>query len=134
MVNRMTLSWLKGRAWRASSRGHEVIADSPIASGGDDSGMMPAELLAAALGSCMAMDLSYYAERHPNIDLSKVTINLSWQDAAEKPSRIGIISGYVSLPSELNDEERMAVIHVMGSCKIRRTLEHITKIEIEFAG
>ena len=133
MGNELSLSWLQRRAWRATTRGHEVIADSPVASGGNDLGMKPGELLAAAVGSCMAMDLSYYSERHPIIDLSKVTINLSWQDAEGKPSRTGKITGTVSLPAGLSEAERTAITHVMGSCKIRRTLEHVTEIDIDFA-
>lgn len=132
MANEMKLCWIQGRAWRATARGHELVADSPLESGGNNLGMKPGELLAAAVGSCMAMDLSYYAERHPNIDLSKVTINLSWQDADEKPSRIGMITGTVSLPAGLSKAERTSIVHVMGSCKIRRTLEHVTEIDIDF--
>jgi len=131
MGNMMTLQWVQGRAWKASARGHEIVVDSPTEGGGTNLGMKPGELLVAAVGTCMSIDLSYYAERHPGLDLSQVVIELTWEDAPEPPSRIGVIRGTVSLPPGLSGAERAALSRVLSSCKIRRTLKQGAEVDIQ---
>jgi putative redox protein len=133
MDKHVNIGWLQGRAWRAAARGHEVIADSTHESGGEDLGMTPGELMVTAMGMCVAIDLSYYAERHPGIDLSQVSIDLNWEDAPDKPSRIGMIRGTITLPGGLSEAERAALARVAGSCKIRRTLEQGVDVQVAIA-
>src|SRR5579871_6756258 len=46
-----------------SIRDHQVVADEPRESGGDDEGPSPEELLAASLASCTAVTMEMYARR-----------------------------------------------------------------------
>jgi putative redox protein len=44
-------------------RGHAIAVDEPPEHGGNDEGVMPTELLAAALSSCFALALAHAAGR-----------------------------------------------------------------------
>src|SRR3954471_13369269 len=55
--------WQGGLTALTSARGHEVLADEPIASGGGDLGMMPTELFCAALASCFCLAVAHVAAK-----------------------------------------------------------------------
>ncbi|MHB0939906.1 MAG: OsmC family protein [Armatimonadota bacterium] len=129
MPKEVSLSWIEGRAWRAASRGLEVIGDSQKEDGGEDRGMTPVELMVAAMGLCTGIDLSFYCERH-GIDLSQVRINLTWENAPDKPSRVGIIRMHVTLPAGLTDAERATLTRIVSSCKVHNTLERGAEIPV----
>ncbi|MHB9134616.1 MAG: OsmC family protein [Armatimonadota bacterium] len=134
MGHQVTVSWVDGKAWRAQTRGQSVIADTTPEYGGMNLGMTPVELLIAALGSCIGVTLSFYNERHPMLDLSQVTIAITWEDAEDKPSRISTIYVDVSLPSGLTDDQRASLYRVMNACKVHHTLQQgvATTINISY--
>lgn len=46
-----------------TAREHEVIADEPASVGGEDAGMMPTELMFAALSSCFCLAVAHVAAK-----------------------------------------------------------------------
>jgi uncharacterized OsmC-like protein len=54
-------TWLGGYESRVETRGHEIVIDEPVSSGGHDHGMMPTEALCAALASCFCLALAHAA-------------------------------------------------------------------------
>ena len=53
--------WQGGLSALTTARGHKVLADEPVPAGGGDLGMMPTELLCAALASCFCLALAHVA-------------------------------------------------------------------------
>lgn len=129
MAKDISLSWIQGRAWRASTRGLEVIGDSRKEDGGENRGMTPVELMVASMGLCTGIDLSYWCERH-GIDLSQVRINLTWENAPDKPSRVAVIRMQVTLPRPLTEDERTTLTRIVSSCKVHNTLERGAEIPV----
>ncbi len=131
MAKHVTLHWTQqGRAWQASARDHTVIGDSTVESGGENRGMTPVELLICALGLCTGLDLSYYAERHPGIDVSQVALEITWEDAPEKPSRVGAIHMKATLPAGLTDAQRAVMTRILNGCRVHNTLEHGVMVNV----
>jgi putative redox protein len=56
-----TARWQGGLAAEVEGRGHRLRAAEPPEFGGDDSGPMPTELLAAALASCFCLAVAWAA-------------------------------------------------------------------------
>jgi len=66
---------------------HRLLADEPVAAGGEDSGPGPYDLLLTALGACKSMTMRLYADRK-SLPLERATVTLSHskihaQDCAE---------------------------------------------------
>jgi putative redox protein len=59
----VTASYHGGFAATVEARGREIAVDEPVASGGQDEGVMPTELLMGALASCFALALGFAARK-----------------------------------------------------------------------
>jgi putative redox protein len=64
-------------------RGHTIAVDEPVASGGDDTGAMPTELLAAALASCFALALAHAARRE-GVELPNLRVDVEAERAGRE--------------------------------------------------
>jgi putative redox protein len=101
-------------------RAHELTADEPKASGGEDSGPSPQELLAASLASCTAVTMEMYAARK-GWDVGEVTVDVDYEPAHRgSPTRFAMT---VSLPKELPEDQRERLMQIAAKCPVHRTLE-----------
>jgi putative redox protein len=101
-------------------RDHELTADEPKASGGEDSGPSPQELLAASLASCTAVTMEMYAARK-GWDVGEVTVDVDYEPAHRgSPTRFEMT---VSLPKELPEDQRERLMQIAAKCPVHRTLE-----------
>jgi putative redox protein len=101
-------------------RAHELTADEPKSSGGEDSGPSPQELLAASLASCTAVTMEMYAARK-GWDIGEVTVDVDYEPAHRgSPTRFAMT---VRLPKELPEEQRERLMQIAAKCPVHRTLE-----------
>lgn len=101
-------------------RDHELTADEPKGSGGEDSGPSPQELLAASLASCTAVTMEMYAARK-GWDVGEVTVDVDYEPAHRgSPTRFAMT---VSLPKELPEDQRERLMQIAAKCPVHRTLE-----------
>ena len=105
---------------RVKVRDHELTADEPKDSGGEDSGPSPQELLAASLASCTAVTMEMYAARK-GWDVGEVTVDVDYEPAHRgSPTRFAMT---VSLPKELPEDQRERLMQIAAKCPVHRTLE-----------
>jgi putative redox protein len=101
-------------------REHELTADEPKSSGGEDSGPSPQELLAASLASCTAVTMEMYAARK-GWNIGEVTVDVDYEPAHRgSPTRFAMT---VRLPKELPEEQRERLMQIAAKCPVHRTLE-----------
>jgi uncharacterized OsmC-like protein/pimeloyl-ACP methyl ester carboxylesterase len=108
---------------------HRLLADEPLAAGGDDTGPGPYDYLIAGLGACTSMTMRLYADRK-SFPLDRVTVTLAHskiyaKDCAECETREGMldqIERVIRIDGELDAEQRKKLMEIADRCPVHRTL------------
>jgi uncharacterized OsmC-like protein/fermentation-respiration switch protein FrsA (DUF1100 family) len=108
---------------------HRLLADEPVAAGGEDSGPGPYDFLLASLGACTSMTMRMYADRK-SLPLERITVTLQHQkihaeDCAECETRTGMldqIDRVIAMEGALDAEQRSKLMEIADKCPVHRTL------------
>ncbi|RMF81158.1 MAG: OsmC family peroxiredoxin [Chloroflexi bacterium] len=111
-------------------RNHTIVADEPESGGGENAGPMPPEILAGAIGSCMAMTAIAYARRKewPLEDV-EIEIAIERFDGADYADYDGNepfvheIREKVVLHGPLDEQQKKRIMQIAAKCPVRRVLK-----------
>jgi uncharacterized OsmC-like protein/alpha/beta superfamily hydrolase len=114
---------------------HRLLADEPVAAGGEDAGPEPYHYLLAALGACTSMTMRLYAERK-GIPAERFSVRLSHRkvhaedcaDCESREGRIDEISREISIEGDLPEAARARLMEIADKCPVHQTLTHEIKI------
>src|SRR5215470_1440654 len=119
---------------------HRLLADEPVAAGGNDRGPGPYDLLLMALGACTAMTLRLYVERK-KWPLTRIAVRLRHgkiyaRDCADCETEEGMldeIERVIETEGPLNAEQKQRILEIANKCPVHRTLTSEVKIRSRFA-
>jgi uncharacterized OsmC-like protein len=119
---------------------HRLVADEPRASGGDDAGPNPYELLLMSLGACTSMTLRLYARRK-QLPLTRVAVRLRHsrihaEDCANCETKTGFIDRIdreIVLEGPLDEDQRKRMMEIANMCPVHRTLTSEISIVTQLA-
>jgi uncharacterized OsmC-like protein/pimeloyl-ACP methyl ester carboxylesterase len=108
---------------------HRLLADEPVAAGGEDTGPGPYDFLLAGLGACTSMTMRLYAERK-SLPLERVTVTLKHnkihaKDCADCETKAGMldqIERVIAMEGALDAEQRKKLMEIADKCPVHRTL------------
>jgi putative redox protein len=108
---------------------HRMLADEPVAAGGEDTGPGPYDFVLAGLGACTSMTMRLYAERK-SLPLEGVTVTLRHsrihaEDCAECETKAGMldqIDRVIAIEGNLDAEARRKLMEIADKCPVHRTL------------
>jgi len=108
---------------------HLLLADEPVASGGEDSGPGPYDFVLAGLGACTSMTMRLYADRK-SLPLERTTVTLTHskihaEDCAECETKAGMldqIERVITMEGALDAEQRKKLMEIADKCPVHRTL------------
>lgn len=108
---------------------HHLVADEPVAAGGEDAGPGPYDFLLAGLGACTSMTMRLYADRK-SLPLDRVTVALKHskiyaKDCAECDTREGMLDQIerdIAMDGALDAEQRRKLMEIADKCPVHRTL------------
>ena len=112
--------------------GREIVVDEPVADGGDDTGPRPGQLLAGSLAGCTAITIELYAKRKGwELDGLEVTADMS-SAGGEVPAHAvpTHFTVEVTLPPNLDDEQRRKLMVIAEKCPVHKLLEHGAEITV----
>ncbi len=111
------------------ARGHVIVSDQPVESGGYDEGMTPPELLLAALGSCAGYYAAQYMRKHKlGMEGTKVKVSA---EKAKDPARMENFAIRVEVPVGLSEAHTAGIEEAVHHCLVHNTLLHPPKITLE---
>jgi uncharacterized OsmC-like protein/pimeloyl-ACP methyl ester carboxylesterase len=119
---------------------HRLLADEPVAAGGEDTGPGPYDFLLASLGACTSMTMRLYADRK-SLPLERVTVTLKHQkihaeDCAECETKAGMldqIDRVIAMEGALDAEQRKKLMEIADKCPVHRTLTSEIRIVTQAA-
>jgi uncharacterized OsmC-like protein/pimeloyl-ACP methyl ester carboxylesterase len=108
---------------------HQMLADEPVAAGGEDGGPGPYDFLLAGLGACTSMTMRLYADRK-SLPLDRVTVTLKHskiyaKDCEECETREGMLDQIerdFSIEGALDADQRKRLMEIADKCPVHRTL------------
>jgi uncharacterized OsmC-like protein/pimeloyl-ACP methyl ester carboxylesterase len=108
---------------------HQMLADEPVAAGGEDSGPGPYDFVLAGLGACTSMTMRLYADRKA-LPLERVTVTLKHskiyaEDCAECETKAGMldqIDRTIAMEGALDADQRQRLMEIADKCPVHRTL------------
>jgi putative redox protein len=114
---------------------HRMLADEPVAAGGEDSGPGPYDFLLAGLGACTSMTMRLYADRKA-LPLDRVTVTLKHskihaEDCAECETRTGMldqIDRVIKMEGALDADQHRRLMEIADKCPVHRTLTSEVRI------
>jgi len=108
---------------------HQMLADEPVTTGGEDTGPGPYDFVLAGLGACTSMTMRLYADRK-SLPLERVTVTLKHskiyaEDCAECETKAGMldqIERVIAMEGTLDAEQRRKLMEIADKCPVHRTL------------
>jgi uncharacterized OsmC-like protein len=112
--------------------GNKIVTDAPIDNQGKGEAFSPTDLVATALGSCMATIMGIRARDH-NLDIEGTEINIE-KIMASEPRRIEKVNISIRMPSnDYSDSDKELLEETARGCPLCNSLiPGIAKLSIDW--
>ena len=121
---------LRCRATHGPSKA-ELLTDAPVDNQGKGESFSPTDLVATALGTCIATTMGIFAKRH-DIDLRGMRVSVKKEMVQQPSRRIGRLATEVHVPLPANHPHRAALENAAVTCPVHRSLDSAVEIPIAF--
>lgn len=111
--------------------GQRLVTDAPVDNHGKGESFSPTDLVATALGTCIATIMGIVAERE-KIDLSGLRIGVQKEMSAEPPRRIARLVTRIEMPKGLTEQQRAKLEKTAHTCPVHQTLQGRVDMPVEF--
>lgn len=111
---------LRCRAVHAPS-GEKIFTDAPIDNEGKGESFSPTDLVATALGTCMATVMGIYARRK-ELALEGMRVTVKKEMSSGAPRRIVRLETIIELPIESTHPEAVILERAAHSCPVHQSL------------
>jgi len=109
----------------------ELTTDAPVDNHGKGESFSPTDLVATALGACMATIMGIVSERH-QIDLRGMKISVKKHMVNEPIRRIGTLEVRFQIPGVKDEKDRKLLQNAAMTCPVHKSLHPDVKQEIAF--
>jgi putative redox protein len=113
--------------------GQTLSTDAPVDNGGKGAAFSPTDLVATALGTCMATVMGLVAQRN-NLDIEGLRVQVIKEMTADPVRRIGSLKTRLVFPQGklLSATDRAKLEAAARACPVKQSLHPDVKAPIEF--
>ena len=112
--------------------GQTLQTDAPVDNHGKGETFSPTDLVATALATCIPTTMGIYAERHDDIDLTGMKVQVRKIMTAEPPRRIARLELEIDMPISADRPQSQALERVAHTCPVHRSLLSDVEIDVQF--
>lgn len=113
------------------SSGQKLFTDAPVDNHGKGESFSPTDLVATALGSCMATIMGIAADRH-EIDLTGMRIEVTKEMSTDAPRRIARLATVIDVPVAMDHANRELLERAALTCPVHQSLHPDVEKPLEF--
>ena len=99
----------------------ELATDAPADNKGKGESFSPTDLVATALGTCMATTMAIVAETH-GVDLAGMTVEIGKEMSKDAPRRIAALPAQIHIPLPATTPQRELLEKAALNCPVHRSL------------
>jgi len=110
--------------------GTVIVTSKSAAFGGLGRSFSSTDLLAAALGSCIATDIEHVAVRH-DVPLDDIRIEVD-KEVTAQPKKVVALGVRVRVPPSVDDVLLLKLERAASHCLVHRSLHPEVRVDIEF--
>lgn len=111
--------------------GQIVHTDAPVDNHGRGESFSPTDLVATALGSCMATIMGIVAQRH-EIDLTGLQIEVTKEMSIDTPRRIARLTTTFRIPLPPDHPQRLLLENAALTCPVHQSLHPEVAKPVDF--
>lgn len=117
--------WKGNKTFTAQSNfGHDIISDAPAASGGDDNGPSPVELMLSGLAGCTGIDVTnIMKERLADVTKIEITVDDEREDTTSRAVKNVTLTFDVEGEVDLKKLKRAISLSVEKYCTVAHSLK-----------
>lgn len=117
--------WKGNKTFTAQSNfGHDIISDAPAASGGDDNGPSPVELMLSGLAGCTGIDvINIMKERLADVTKFEITVDDEREDTTSRAVKNVTLTFDVEGEVDLKKLKRAISLSVEKYCTVAHSLK-----------
>ena len=111
--------------------GRTLETDAPVDNHGRGESFSPTDLVATALGTCMATIMGIVADRH-GWNIEGTTMKIAKGMTTEGPRRIERLGVTIDSPAKLDDAARRTLENAAHTCPVRLSILPAIDVPVEF--
>ena len=111
--------------------GTTLLTDAPVDNMGKGESFSPTDLVATALGTCMATTMAIVAERE-KIELAGMTVEVIKDMQIQPTRRIGKLTTRIVVPTTLTAAQRTKLENAAHACPVHKSMGGDVEMPITF--
>ncbi len=109
----------------------KLSTDAPVDNCGRGESFSPTDLVATALGTCVATIMGIYADRH-DLNLEGMTVKVEKHMSTDLPRRIARLPVHINVPVALEDKHRKSIENAASHCPVHQSLRADIEAPLNF--
>ncbi len=109
----------------------QLTTDAPVDNHGREESFSPTDLVATALGTCMATVMGIAAQRH-EVDLTGMEIHVTKEMSTDMPRRIARLTTTIRVPLTSDHPRRVLLENAALACPVHQSLHPEIRKPVDF--